>query len=342
MIGALGDGLLNALVASSGSLRERLSTVTEQSSTGLVSQTYGGLGAPARTALNLAPQVAHAAAYQANIDAAAGRMGVAQTALSQIAGIADKLKANLAKLGGINGQEVDGVAADARSALQQVAGLLDTKDGDVYVFAGQDSATPPLASPDAILNSAFYAGVQGAVANLPAAGATATAAATLAIASPIAASGPAPAVEAGPGLRVQVGVLASANTLATSTGPSTTGSYIHDLMRALATVGSLTSAQAGTGAFTALVQDTNASLDWAIGAMGTEAGALGDLRSGLAAQQTQLAATQTALSAQVSSVQDVDMAATLTKLTALQSQLQASYKVIAEVQGLTLASILPG
>ena len=338
----MGNGALDALLASSTSLRDQLDRVTEQTSTGLVSQTYGGLGAPAQTSLNLAPQVAHATAYQANIDAATGRMNIAQTALSQIADIANTLKANLAKLNGVNAQEVDGVAADARSALQQVAGLLDSKVGDTFVFAGQDTTTPPVANPDSILGSAFYAGVQGAVANLNIAGAAATAAATLAVASPVTASGPAPTVEAGPGLRVQVGVLASANTLATSSGPSTTGSYIHDLMRALATVGAMSSAQAGTSAFTALVQDTNASMGGAISAMGTETGALGDLQSSLASQKTQLAATQTALTAQVSSAQDVDMAATLTKLSALQSQLQASYKVIAELQGLTLASVLPG
>ena len=340
MIGALDASPLAALTANAASIRDQLTTVTEQSSSGLVSQSYAGLGASARVSMDLRPQIAHAAAYSANIDAASGRLGVTQTALSQIASIAATFNADLQKVDGVSSQEVDSVASDARSALQQVADLLNTKDGNVYVFAGQDSATPPVANASNILSSSFFTGIQSAVSSLQTNGAAATAAATLAVASPVTSSGAVPTVEAGPGERIQVGVLASANTLATSSGGSTTGSYIHDLLRSLATMGSLSSSQSGSSSFQALVQDTRTSLGGAITAMATETGALGDIQSNLSARKTALSATQTALTAQVSSVEDVDMAATLTKLSSLQTQLQASYQVIAGVKSLTLASIL--
>ncbi|MEA2739844.1 MAG: Bacterial flagellin C-terminal helical region, partial [Acetobacteraceae bacterium] len=55
----------------------------------------------------------------------------------------------------------------------------------------------------------------------------------------------------------------------------------------------------------------------------------------------QLSDTATALSGQLSSVQDVDMAATLSKLTSMQTQLQASYRLITGENSLSLVNFLP-
>jgi flagellin-like hook-associated protein FlgL len=114
-----------------------------------------------------------------------------------------------------------------------------------------------------------------------------------------------------------------------------------DLMRALATVGSLSSAQAGTTDLNALLQDTRTSLNGAISAMATDTAVLGGTQSRLTATQTGLGDVQTALTGQVSSVQDTNMAATLSSLTQVQTQLQASYQVIASLSGLSLAKFLP-
>ena len=148
-------------------------------------------------------------------------------------------------------------------------------------------------------------------------------------------------MQTGPGQTSQVGLLASANTFATSPAGSTTGSYTRDLMRALATLGSLSSAQVNLPGFAALVQDTRTGLNGAITAMAGEAGALGNHQSALAATQTTLSDTQTALTTQVGAVQDADMAQTLSDITQTQTQLQASYQVIAAISGLSLAKILP-
>ena len=134
-----------------------------------------------------------------------------------------------------------------------------------------------------------------AVADLGTNGASATAAATLAIAasnatgtSPFSAhlSQPAtalasPVAETGPDLRVRVGLTASANGVAVSQGTSTTGSHMRDLMRALATVGSLSSTQADDPELAGLVADIRDSLGGAIDAMATDVGALGDIEAEL-------------------------------------------------------------
>ncbi len=335
-------------------IKNRLNQLTEQASSGYVSNTYAGLGAGAAASLNLAPEIAAQQTWQNNINAATGPMTATQGAMSQIGQIASNFYAQLNNLNGLNPSEVDSIAADARDALQQVAGLLDTQVGGNYVFAGQDTGNPPVPNPNSILSSGFATQIAAAVGGLATNGAAATASATLATASSNAAgtspfsaylSQPAtalarPTVEIGQGQREPVGLLASANADVISTGTSTTGSYTRDLMRALATIGSLSSSQVGATGFGALVQDTQASLGGAITAMSTDAGVLGDRQTALAQTQTTLASVTTALQGQLSDAQDVDTAKTLTDLSQTQTQLQASYQLIAQIKGLTLSAYI--
>jgi flagellar hook-associated protein 3 FlgL len=145
---------------------------------------------------------------------------------------------------------------------------------------------------------------------------------------------------------VQTGLLANANSVAVSSGttttpPTSTGSYMRDLMRALATLGSLSSSQISDPGFRALVQDTGTSLTGVVSAMAVDVGVLGNTQASLATAQTQMSDTATALTGQLSSIQDVDMAATLSKLTAMQTQLQASYRLITGENSLSLLNFLP-
>ena len=349
-------GILPTLIANSASVHQQLDTLTQQVSTGLVSQTYAGLGSQAGIALDLSPQVNSLQIYQNNINQATGNMQVTQAAMTQIQRIAASFASDIPALTGLNTSEVDSVAAQAKAALQQVADLLNTKSGSTYVFAGQDSANPPVPFGDAILSSGFYTQINTAVAALSSNGAGATAAATLAIASsnatgttpfsaylsqPAAAIS-APVVQTGEGSTVRTGLLASANSASVSSGTSTTGSYMRDLMRALSTLGSLSSSQINTPGFAALVQDTGTSLNGVVTVMAVDVGVLGNTQAGLTKTQTQLSDTATALSGQLSSVQDVDMAAALSKLTATQTQLQASYRMITAENNLSLVNFISG
>jgi flagellar hook-associated protein 3 FlgL len=350
-------GLLGALIANSDQVSAQLDQLTTQASSGLVSSSYAGLGSAAATSLMLAPAVAQQTTWSNNIDAVSGPMQVAQTALSQISSIASTFQSDAASLNGLDSSDIDSVAASARDALVQVAGLLDTEDGGSYVFAGQDSQNPPVPDPDDILSSGLVTQISTAVGNLGTAGAAATIASTLSIASsnatgtsPFSAalSQPAAAVQAlqqtvqvGDGQQVPVGIVASANSDVTSTGSSTTGSYIRDILRALATLGSLSSSQDSDSGFTTLVTDTQSSLADAVTALNSDAGVMGDRQTQLTATQSSISDVSTALQSQVSNAQDVDMAATLSKLSLVQTQLQSSYQIIATVDGLSLTKYLP-
>ncbi len=365
--------LLNTLIANSAVVHRQVDTLTEQVSTGLIAQTYAGLGTGATVALNLNPQLETLETYKRNIDQATGAMQVTQTAMSQIQQIAATFSASIPNLNGLNATEVDSVASNARQALAQLANLLNTKDGNKYVFGGQDSGNPPVPSGDDILSSNFYTEINAAVtAGMLAGDSGATiAAATLPIAtsnvtdtgvgtgtSPFSSylSSPPPGqpgstidavvVQTGEGGTVQTGLLASANSVAVSSGtnstpPTSTGSYMRDLMRALATLGSLSSSQINTPGFGGLVQDTGTSLNGLVTAMAVDVGVLGDTQANLTKTQTQLSDTAIALTGQLSSAQEVDMATAMSQLTAMQTQLQASYRLITAASSLSLVNFMP-
>jgi flagellar hook-associated protein 3 FlgL len=360
-------GYMSQLIADNAAVKQKLDTLTNQASTGLVGTTYAGLGSGAGVSIDLNPELASLQTWQNNISSATGGMGVTQTAMTQITSIAQNFYSQLNNVSSTNSSEIDTIAASARASLQQVAGLLDSQDGAAYVFGGQDSTNPPVPNPDNILNSNFYTAINSAVSQLGANGAAATAAATLQIAAPTnAADSPfsawltqqavnanypsatptspsnlLPIVQVGQDQTVQVGILANMNASVPSTGSSTTGSYTSDILRALATIGSLSSGQMNSGAdVEGLVQDTRTSLGNAITAQSEDQGVLGNTQTALQSTSTELSDTATTLTGQVSAVQDVDMATTLSNLSLVQTQLESSYQLISSMSNLSLVKYL--
>jgi len=68
---------------------------------------------------------------------------------------------------------------------------------------------------------------------------------------------------------------------------------------------------------------------------------LGNTQTSLTTSQTTMSDTATALTTQLGNVQDVDVAAAMSSLSLVQTQLQGSYQVIAAMSGLSLAKYLP-
>ena len=344
-------GTLGELVAASNTVQTQLDTLAQQASSGNVSSTYAGLGANALASLNLNAEIAQNNTYVSNITAANTNIGVTQTVMNQLSSIASNISS---QLDNITPGSVDTLAAQAQSDLVQVASLLDTQNGTNYVFAGQDATNPPVPDPTNILNSGFFTQINTAVGQLATNGAATTIATTLGIASSNAAGtspfspalsqaasalqGFQPSVATGPGESTTAGLLASANTFVTSSGAYTTGSYMRDLMHGLAVIGSLSNAQQNLPAFSTLLGDVQTSLSDAGSTMANEEGALGATQDSLSATSTTLGDVNTALQTQVSSIQDVNMARTLSNLSMVQTQMQASFKLIASMQNMSLVS----
>jgi flagellin-like hook-associated protein FlgL len=341
---------LGVLIADNTSVKAQLNKLTAQIASGHVADSYGGLGAASQTSLDLRPQLNTLTNEQNVIGSVTGQLDITQNALSQINSIASSFAAQTDSLNGLDPAAVDSVAAAAKSALQQLAALLDTNDGGNYVFAGTDSNNPPVPNPDQILSSGLYTQINAAVSGLSSTtdNSAGIIASTLSVAQSNAAGttpfsstiGTAQTLQLSNGQLVQTGLVANANTLATSTGTSTTGSYVRDLLRGLSTLASLTSGQVNDPGFGAVVADTRTSLQGAVTALATETGALGTIQAGLTTTATADGETTTALQQQLSSVEDVDTATALTQLSAVQTQLQASYQLIAGARSLSLVQYL--
>jgi flagellar hook-associated protein 3 FlgL len=336
-------GSLGPLVENTLQIQQRLDQLTEQTSTGLVSQTYGGLGAAAAVSLDLRPQLTAITTYQQNITAANTTISTTTGVLNELAQIANNFQSSLTGADVQSGTGVVSLATQAQAALSQVQALLNTKLGSSYLLAGNDSANPP--APDGSYTS-YIQSIETAASGLSSTTGTATAAATLAAAtaqSPFAATiGSAPnQVTISPGATVPVGVVAGHNAAGPSSGSSTTGSYVLDVIRALATISTFNSASLSQGQnFTQLVADTNTSLLGAAQAITNDVASLGVVQQRLTTTQNDLTSTNTTLTGQISSVENVDAAATISSLTATQTQLQESYKLISMAQSMSLANYL--
>lgn len=341
---AAASGTIGRLADESATIKAKMDRLNIQASTGLVSSTYGGLGDTAAISLDLRPELARTQVWGQNIDGATARLNVTSLVMDQLQSIASNFLTGTYNMTAQTSQEVDTMATSAQAALTQVQDLLNTKIGQNYIFAGQDTANAPM--PSATFN-AYVAGIQAPIANLATAGGPATAAATLVAAnvtSPFSATlgVVAQKVPVGQTQTVPLGVVAGQNAFATSVGTSTTGSYVRDLIRAISTISALTSGQTTLGAsFESLVADTRTSLQNMGTAMSEEASGIGVQQQILTNSKTQEADTQAALTAQVSNVENVDAATTATALVQAQTQLQISYKLIGDMQSLSLVQFLP-
>jgi flagellar hook-associated protein 3 FlgL len=341
---------LGVLISDNTNVKGQLNKLTDQIASGHVADSYGGLGSASQTSLDLRPQLNTLTNEQAVIGSVTGQLGITQNALSQLYSIASSFAAQTTSLNGLDPAAVDSVAASAKSALLQVASLLDSSDGSNYIFAGTDADNAPVPNPSNILSSGLFTQINAAVSGLSSttdnsasiiASTLATAGSNAAGTTPFSATiGTAQTLLLSNGQRVQIGLVANANTLAASTGSSTTGSYVRDLLRGLSTLASLSSAQVSDPGFNAVVADTRTSLQGAVTALSTETGALGTIQAGLTATATADGETTTALQTQLSSVEDVDLPTALTKLSAVQTQLQASYQLVAAARNLSLVQYL--
>lgn len=373
--GTIGRTLTAAL-----QVRDRLDVLTRQASSGRVAETYGGLAPNASVSISLRAEVSRRDTYINAIGMAELRTKVMQPALGRIGELATDI-ASRALAAITQGRiSLDGVAEQARAALREVATLLNTQAGNQYVFGGSDSSRPPLPNADKILQSGYFTQIQSAVQQfaLPwdddadpltpdvPRGAAQVLADTLPIAAsdtagttPFSAflSTPVPAgaqgeqrawIAADDGQRITYGLRANENGVAASrTDPPSTGSFIRDIMRGLAMIGSLSSDirdrdQTGLDGdgFNELLTGIANSLQSAHRTLEEERSVIGVAEQRLSALKERHADMTVILRTQISGVEDVDMAEVTSRLQLLQTQLEMSYRLIANLREMNLARFL--
>ena len=326
----------------------------EELSSRVLSDSYAGLGDQRYQALDLQPQITKVAAWQQNVSSAQNTLSITQTAMSSITSIATALQTSLTSLqGNQSATNISAAAAEARSSLNELGSLLNTKDGSRYVFGGTASDAAPVTDPSNITSSALFQSISASVASVATTGAASVEAATVAGASGETAtqSGFSPAlsidgtaatslvhtVTVGEQDHVAVGFVATEGTVPTATS---TGSSIRDLMRALAVVGSLDQASPTSAGFSTLVNDTATQVGTINSSLTDTVAHLGQTQAQLSSQSDMLGSVSDALTTQLGTVKNSDAATLSAQINATQNQLTASYTLIADMKGMSLAAYI--
>jgi flagellar hook-associated protein 3 FlgL len=352
-----GIDMLGRLDADAALLRLRLQVLTRQVSTGQRAAAPGDLAPQLPRALSLQADIGRRDTYATAVGQASGRAATTQLALKRLGEIAREFGDGTAlKLDPNDPRTIPLAATRARAALVEVGQLLNTRQDGEYLFGGSDFGNPPVPDPDGLPTGGMATQIAAAVASLGAGNAAAVAAATGTAASDDSAgvtpfsvflSNPASglteprrSVPAEDGVLAAYGIAANRNAAATSAGV-TTGSWARDLLRGLASLAALTPTQTTSQAdFLAFAGTIQGGLQSAGKALADEAGALGITEARLDAVATRHADVTITLRAQLSSIQEVDLAEALTRLQATKTTLEASYNAIGRLGDLTLTHFL--
>ena len=342
-------GISSQLLLGVQNLSQSQSSLQLEASTGVLSSSYAGLGASRTQALALQPAITQVSAWTSNVTNAQNTLTTTQTALSQISTIAQDLTSSLSTLGStLTYSTVTTAATAAQSALTSLGNLLNTKQGDSYVFAGQQNTTAPVSTD--LGTSDLATQIEQAVSQLGSTSADDVLSTTEDLASNTAAGQPFSAavstspdqayqqkmqVVVGQSETVSVGMVATQSATSTSTT-----SPIRDLMRNLMVVASLGSSSTSASDYSSLISGLQSSMETVTSGLGDMSGLLGVQQNSLTTQASMLSQMSSALTSQLGQVKDADLAQVSTQVTDTNNQLQASYSLIADMKGMTLASYL--
>ncbi|MGE5537905.1 MAG: flagellin [Gemmatimonas sp.] len=129
----------------------RLQASQIQVSTGQKAQRYAGIADQADILVNLESTKARVSQYVANNKIVTSRLSAMDGALSQLTSIATQAKTLLVNASNADNASQMALNQQAQNLLNQVAGLLNTKFGDMYLFGGTRVDAPPVD-----LNAAGY------------------------------------------------------------------------------------------------------------------------------------------------------------------------------------------
>ena len=344
-------GLIGQVGIRANALSDRETSLTEEVTTGLVSSSITGLGASTSEVLNLQPQLAQLDALTSNATMASSRLQVAQSAMTSISAIASTLATNLTQLSTEQGSALptalSSTATTAKGDLSALASALNTTFGGIYVFGGADETTQPVTNPGAITSGPLSASIAASVSGLATNGASATLSAVISAMSTNSVfaaglvSNPQPSlIDVGLGETATVGLPATSTSGMNAASATSTGSSVNDLIAVLSALSSLDPGQAGNPQLGGFLSGLQQALTGSQNGLSTITSTLGVAQQQVSAASDTNAAVSNALTTQLGSLTSVDIPTVATQLTATQNQLMASYEIVSDLKGLSLAAYI--
>lgn len=345
---ALSASALGRTAVETRTLRQRIETATTEIGTGRTGEFYGDLGVDSRRSLDLRAELGRATTHVGTIDRTLGRAGAMQEALGRLQVIAGQFTAEALRLNTLPPEVAANAALAARAALAEVAGLLNLRQDGEYLFAGSDSANPPVAPAGDVFASPMVQQIVAAVATLaPGNGAAVVAATVAAVEDDTAGDNPFarfvtdPATAAASFRRSTVSADGAEVAWGAFAGEGSARVAVGELVRGLAIIAGLTGAENAQGAaFTELLDSARAALSAASRGIASEQAVLGSAEQRLAAARDSALDRSVLLRKQVATIEEVDVAETVTKLQALRTRLEASYRAMSILSELSLTRFL--
>lgn len=351
------SGANNILNQAVSSMEAEQAKLAWQSSNGTISQDLSGIGSNLQSTLSLSPKVDEISGYQNNISSALSRLQLSSDSLTQMTTIAQNLSSQVLSMLSTTGSTKTQTLAASQSAQNGLASfgtILNTTDGNGYIFAGQDSNTPPVTSPSSIANGALATKIQSIVSNLNSGNATdilkqATEAASdnsshMSIfsssmsVSPTIANGKSNQIIIGSnGQSVAAGPTATSGSLPTVLS---TGSPIRDVMRDMMILSSVKGMTNATPGFSDLMQQLHQSLESATNKIIDMNSSIGVTQQSLNRQKGAYTSLTLMVKSQLSNNLDADMASVATQSSDLNVRLKASFMLIADSKDLSLANYI--
>ncbi len=281
-------------------VQKRYSVELTQQSTSVKSLTYDGYGSESRTIINLESDLKLADQYVSNGSIVAARVEVAYSAMTSIADVTTAARSWLSDVISGATDEISGTNVQAQAYLDQIASLLNTQMDGYYVFGGTASGAAPV-------DITSYAAVDASTVD----------------SSYYNGSDTNPSYEAAPELTIEYGITANS-------------SGIEKLMRAL----SLTAQASESPADLDTVQDAYDLLDQAIDELATEQARLSGIGQSVDEAVDRNVDFQLYVESLVDDLKNVDAAEIASKLSATETQLEASYNVLKALQRVNLLDYL--
>ncbi|UPG74241.1 hypothetical protein MVG78_09015 [Roseomonas gilardii subsp. gilardii] len=334
------SGTLSRILLQSLAQRDRVNLLSQQSSSGRVASLYGDEAPQARQAISLRGEIGRRAAYTEALNQASGRADASQQALTQLSDIASEFRATVLSLNSSSATRASDVAVAARAAMQQVATLLNAQYAGEYLFSGADSANPAVTDASGIAGSGMMSGVATAVAGLDSDGAASVLSQAM---QAMAADSPFSAYlqSASPNAARSVAG-ADGRTIAYGVPAGSLGAtgWAGALMGNLAVLASLTDDQQSSANFDALVQQIANGFDSVGMEINRDASRIGLAQNAITTALSSHSEATDALKTQLSGLEEVDFEATIATLQNAQTQLEASWKVLSMLSGLSLTNFL--
>jgi flagellar hook-associated protein 3 FlgL len=288
-----------------------LDNSNQQVSSGKVSDTYSGYGDQTAAMEGARSVAAHADADYAAAQQASSRLDLQDTQLSQLSNIAGQLRQDLTNAAAQ--QDTTGLMDQVSGLFDQAVGILNSTDGNGYIYGGDNNQTPPV-TVTSLSDLAALPSVASAFAN----GTVKT------------------SVRIGSNQTVQVGMLAS-----------DLGTQLFTLFQQVAQFDAGANGPFPSGATNAaqqsFLESTLPSAANAASDVNSQTAANGIRYQSVQNSMTQLQATSNVYKTFVSNIEDVDMPTALAKLSQNQIALQASYQVTSQINKLSLLNYLqPG